>query len=86
MNKRFSIHSDRVAQSALRQSDNRQEKRMKNILVLTSGIVAMILSNATLAGPREDLLAQYAAAAKSSKLFSGTRPSTAYAELFRRET
>lgn len=62
MNKRFGIHSDRVAQ-VRSQSDNRQEKRMKNMLVVTSGIVAMILSTATIAGPREDLLAQYAAAA-----------------------
>ena len=61
---------------------------MKNRLVLTSGIIAMILSNATLAGPREDLLAQYAAAAKSTgfsaargqalhmQSFSGGKPET----------
>ncbi|MDP2171845.1 MAG: DUF1924 domain-containing protein [Rhodocyclaceae bacterium] len=45
---------------------------MKNMLVVTAGIVAMILSTATLAGPREDLLAQYAAAAKSAG-FSAVR-------------
>lgn len=61
---------------------------MKNMLVVTSGIVAMILSTATLAGPREDLLAQYAAAAKSAGFsaargqalhmqnFSGGKPDT----------
>ena len=61
---------------------------MNNRLVLTSGIIAMILSNATLAGPREDLLAQYAAAAKSTgfsvvrgqalhtQSFSGGKPET----------
>ncbi len=61
---------------------------MKNMLVVTSGIVAMILSAATLAGPREDLLVQYAAAAKSAGFsaprgqalhtqnFSGGKPDT----------
>jgi mono/diheme cytochrome c family protein len=61
---------------------------MKSMLVLTSGIVAMILSAATLAGPRDDLLAQYAAAAKSAGFsvasgqtlhtqnFSGGKPDT----------
>jgi mono/diheme cytochrome c family protein len=61
---------------------------MKNMLVVTAGIVAMILSTATLAGPREDLLAQYAAAAKSAGFsaargqalhmqnFSGGKPDT----------
>jgi len=48
---------------------------MKNMLVVTSGIVAMILSTVTLAGPREDLLAQYAAAAKATG-FSAARGQT----------
>ena len=39
---------------------------MKNMFVVSSGIVAMILSTATLAGPREDILAKYAEAAKSA--------------------
>ena len=61
---------------------------MKNKLVIATGIVAMILSTVTLAGPREDLLAQYAAAAKVASLsaargqtlhtqnFSGGKPDT----------
>lgn len=61
---------------------------MKNMLVVTSGIVAMILSTTTLAGAREDMLAQYAAAAKATGLsaargqvlhtqnFSGGKPDT----------
>lgn len=45
---------------------------MKNMLVVTPGMVAMILGAAALAGPREDLLAQYAAAAKTTG-FSAAR-------------
>ena len=52
---------------------------MKNMLVVTSGIVAMILSTATLAGPREDLLAQYAAAAKTTS-FSAARGQTLHTQ------
>ena len=54
---------------------------MKNMLVVTSGIVAMILSTATLAGPREDLLAQYAAAAKTTS-FSAARGQTLHTQNF----
>jgi mono/diheme cytochrome c family protein len=54
---------------------------MKNRLVVTSGIIAMILSNATLAGPREDLLAQYAAAAKSTG-FSAARGQALHTQNF----
>jgi mono/diheme cytochrome c family protein len=54
---------------------------MNNRLVLTSGIIAMILSNATLAGPREDLLAQYAAAAKSTG-FSAARGQALHTQNF----
>jgi hypothetical protein len=54
---------------------------MKNILVVTSGILAMILSTATLAGPREDLLAQYSAAAKATG-FSATRGQTLHTQNF----
>ena len=54
---------------------------MKNILVVTSGIVAMILSTATLAGPREDLLAQYAATAKVPS-FSATRGQALHTQNF----
>jgi len=54
---------------------------MKNMLVVTSGIVAMILSTATLAGPREDLLAQYAAAAKTTG-FSAARGQTLHTQNF----
>ncbi|MBK6907568.1 MAG: hypothetical protein IPH08_10990 [Rhodocyclaceae bacterium] len=55
---------------------------MKNILVVTSGIVAMILSTTTLAGPREDLLTQYAAAAKVTS-FSAARGQTLHTQNFR---
>ena len=54
---------------------------MKNILVVTSGIVAMILSTAALAGPREDLLAQYAAAAKAGG-FSAARGQSLHTQSF----
>ena len=54
---------------------------MKNILVVTSGIVAMILSTATFAGPREDLLAQYAAAAKTAS-FSAARGQALHTQNF----
>ncbi len=54
---------------------------MKNLLVVIPGIVAMILSGATLAGPREDLLAQYAAAAKTTS-FSAARGQTLHTQNF----
>lgn len=54
---------------------------MKHILVVTSGIVAMMLSTATLAGPREDLLAQYAATAKTAG-FSAARGQTLHTQSF----
>ena len=54
---------------------------MKNMLLVTSGIVAMILSAASLAGPREDLLAQYAAAAKSAG-FSAARGQALHTQNF----
>ncbi len=54
---------------------------MKNMLFVTSGIVAMILSTATLAGPREDLLTQYAAAAKATS-FSAARGQTLHTQSF----
>lgn len=54
---------------------------MKNMLVVTSGIVAMILSTATIAGSREDLLAQYAAAAKASG-FSAVRGQALHTQSF----
>lgn len=54
---------------------------MKNMLVAIPGIVAMILSGATLAGPREDLLAQYAAAAKTTS-FSAARGQTLHTQNF----
>jgi mono/diheme cytochrome c family protein len=63
------------------QSANRQEKRMKNMLVVTPGMVAMILGAAALAGPREDLLAQYAAAAKTTG-FSAARGQVLHTQNF----
>ena len=54
---------------------------MKNILVVTSGIVVMILSTTTHAGSREDLLTQYAAAAKTSG-FSAARGQTLHTQNF----
>lgn len=61
---------------------------MKNSLLLTSGLLAMVLSTTATAGAREDLLAQYAAAAKPTALsaargqalhtqnFTGGKPDT----------
>jgi hypothetical protein len=54
---------------------------MKNMGVVTSGMVAMMLSTATFAGPRENLIAQYAAAAKVSG-FSAVRGQALYAQSF----
>ena len=54
---------------------------MKNTFAVSVGIAAMILSTAVLAGPREDLLAQYAAAAKSAG-FSATRGQTLHTQNF----
>ena len=54
---------------------------MKNTFTVSAGIAAMILSTAALAGPREDLLAQYAAAAKSAG-FSAARGQTLHAQNF----
>lgn len=54
---------------------------MKNRLVVTSGIAVMILSTATFAGPREDLLAQYAAAA-NARGFSAVRGQTLHTQSF----
>ena len=54
---------------------------MKNMLVVTPGMVAMILGAAALAGPREDLLAQYAAAAKTTG-FSAARGQTLHTQSF----
>lgn len=54
---------------------------MKNMLVVIPGIVAMILSGGTLAGPREDLLAQYEAAARTTS-FSAARGQTLHTQSF----
>ncbi len=54
---------------------------MKNSLLLTSGIITMILSTTTMAGPREDLLAQYAAVAKTSG-FSAVRGQALHTQNF----
>lgn len=54
---------------------------MKHRLIVTSGVVAMMLGTATVAGPREDLLAQYAAAAKTSG-FSAARGQTLHTQDF----
>ncbi len=54
---------------------------MKNMVVVTSGVVAMILSIGAFAGPREDLLAQYAAAAKGSG-FSAARGEALHTQSF----
>ena len=54
---------------------------MKNMLVVTSGIVVMILSTTTHAGSREDPLTQYAAAAKTSG-FSAARGQTLHTQNF----
>ena len=54
---------------------------MKNRLVVTSGIAVMILSTATFAGPCEDLLAQYAAAA-NARGFSAARGQALHTQSF----
>lgn len=54
---------------------------MKNTFTVSAGIAAMILSTATLAGPREDLLAQYGVAAKSAA-FSAARGQTLHSQNF----
>lgn len=54
---------------------------MNNMKAAVSGIAAMILSTATIAGPREDLLAQYAAAAKGAG-FSATRGQSLHTQHF----
>jgi mono/diheme cytochrome c family protein len=54
---------------------------MKNMLVVTLGIVTMILSTATLAGSREDLLTQYAATAKATS-FSAARGQSLHTQNF----
>ncbi len=54
---------------------------MKNTFSVSAGMAAMILSTAALAGPREDLLAQYAAAAKSAG-FSAARGETLHTRNF----
>jgi len=51
------------------------------MLVVTPGMVAMILGAAALAGPREDLLAQYAAAAKTTG-FSAARGQVLHTQNF----
>lgn len=49
-----------------------EEKRLKTTITLTVLMTMMILPLAVLAAPRDDLLAQYAAAAKvASPPFSG---------------
>ena len=59
---------------------------MRRKLVVPLGIVAMILSTSLFAGPREDLLAQYATAAKADAPtfsgFSAARGKTLYAQKF----
>jgi len=54
---------------------------MRNILVVTSGFIAMLLGTGAFAGPREDLLAQYAAAAKTTG-FSAARGQTLHNQTF----
>ena len=54
---------------------------MKNTFAATLGTIVMILSTATLAGPREDLLAQYAAAAKTTG-FSAARGQALHTQSF----
>ena len=54
---------------------------MKNTFAATLGTIVMILSTATLAGPREDLLAQYAAAAKTTG-FSAARGQVLHTQNF----
>lgn len=54
---------------------------MKSTLAVTLGTVAMLLGTASSAGPREDQLAQYAAAAKSAG-FSALRGQTLHTQNF----
>jgi len=54
---------------------------MKRTLVVTIGAIAMLLSTASSAGPREDQLAQYAAAANSAG-FSAARGQTLHTQNF----
>lgn len=56
---------------------------MKSMLAVTIGLgtIAMLLSTASSAGPREDQLAQYAAAAKSAG-FSAARGQTLHTQNF----
>ncbi|MCC7225175.1 MAG: DUF1924 domain-containing protein [Burkholderiaceae bacterium] len=54
---------------------------MKHRSIVTAGIIAMILSMTSFAGPREDLLAQYAAAAKGSG-FSAARGEALHTQSF----
>lgn len=54
---------------------------MKNTFAITLGITVMTLSTATLAGPREELLTQYATAAKSAG-FSAARGQTLHTQNF----
>lgn len=54
---------------------------MKRTLAVTIGTIAMLLSTASSAGPREDQLAQYAAAAKSAG-FSAARGQTLHTQNF----
>jgi hypothetical protein len=54
---------------------------MKRTLAVTIGTFAMLLSTASSAGPREDQLAQYAAAAKSAG-FSAARGQTLHTQNF----
>ena len=54
---------------------------MKNNFAVTLGIVVMTASTTISAGPREDLLAQYATAAKSAE-FSAARGQTLHTQNF----
>lgn len=54
---------------------------MKNRMVVTSGIIAMALSTVTLAAPRENLLGQYATAAKTTG-FSAARGQALHTQNF----
>ena len=54
---------------------------MKHRSIVTAGIIAMILSMTSFASPREDLLAQYAAAAKGSG-FSAARGEALHTQSF----
>lgn len=54
---------------------------MNRTVAVSLGALAMILSTSSTAGPREDLLAQYAAAAKSAG-FSAARGQTLHTQNF----